>query len=191
MDPITVLIGGVVVIAVTIVVANNYFHKQYAAVVAEVEARLAATIKGTASVTQATVLNAVKAIPAPVITTTPGVPGQIGDSPSTAAINAAAQAKIAAWLAPAIDWTKVTASDLMALMAQMTASTGTTTMDYVTGAVATIPPGGIANPNFAAQGAFLRGEPTTESQRAYVGANNQDGIWAHFRVGPDGTLVAM
>lgn len=123
--------------------------------------------------------------------TTPGKAGQIGDVPSVMAINAAAQAKIAAWLAPAIDWTKVTADELMALMRQMTASVGTTTMDYVTGAVATIPAGGVVNPNFAAQGAFLRGEPTTESQRAYVGYNNADGIWAHFKIGPDGTLVAQ
>lgn len=118
--------------------------------------------------------------------TTPGVAGVIGDAATVTAIIAAAQAKIAAWLAPAIDWTKVTATELNMLMVTFT---GTTLLDYATGAVTTIPAGITPSANFEIQGRVLRSEPTTESERAFVGYNNAAGIWAHFKIGPDGTLV--
>lgn len=100
------------------------------------------------------------------------------------------EAKIKAWLAPAIDWTLVKADELTVLYKQQIATVGVTTYLSDTGIVTTVPANAIPSPNFEIQGRVWRGLSATESERAYVGYNNPDGIAAYFSVDYLGNVKA-
>lgn len=133
----------------------------------------------------------VPVIPAPAPVPTPAQPPAI----NVQALIDAAEKAIQDWLAPAIDYTKVTAAELTALFKEDLACSATTYLDYVTGAV-TYPSGGAPDPNSRLQGKFLSslegGPVPTEAERAYVGYRDESagGISAHFFIGADGTVTA-
>ena len=111
-------------------------------------------------------------------------------TPSELAIIAAGQAKIAAWLKPAIDWTKVTAGELTTLYQQQLATAGVTTwLRFPDGEITTDPPNRVPSPNFQIQSFVLKGIATTESERAYVGYNDANGIGLRFAVSVAGVVT--
>lgn len=183
MEVITVVVGAVVV-AVVGLIAERLLKKPAATSNVAVHVTSPST-PSTQVVSSAKLVKVVAGIPVDLDqpeTTTPSQLEIIHD----------AQAKIAAWLAPKPDWTKVTAAELTVLYQQDIATAGVTTfLDYANGAVSTLPVNSTPSPNFVAQGAFLRGEKTTESQRAFVGYNGtdvttQDEIVWHFDVDVNG-----
>lgn len=136
--------------------------------------------------------------PAVTATTTSQVPAAAGvvvPAPAPAAPVLSADdyyrigvAKIATWLAPVVDWTKVTVDELAAIYRHAKLATGVSTLHYDTGLV-TWQGGDAPAPNFEIQSRVLRGLPTSETERAYVGYNNADGIGMHFVVAADGSVT--
>ena len=94
----------------------------------------------------------------------------------------AGEARVKAWLAPTINWDNVYAPDLSTLFKKQIETAGVTTWLSDTGVLSTTPTGAVPSPNFEIQSRVWRGLPATESERAYVGYNNADGIGAHFLV---------
>ena len=94
----------------------------------------------------------------------------------------AGEARVKAWLAPTINWDNVYAPDLSTLFKRQIETAGVTTWLSDTGVLSTTPTGAVPSPNFEIQSRVWRGLPATESERAYVGYNNADGIGAHFLV---------
>ena len=94
----------------------------------------------------------------------------------------AGEARVKAWLAPTINWDNVYAPDLSTLFKKQIETAGVTTLLSDTGVLSTTPTGAVPSPNFEIQSRVWRGLPATESERAYVGYNNADGIGAHFLV---------
>ena len=94
----------------------------------------------------------------------------------------AGEARVKAWLAPVINWDNVHAPDLSTLFKRQIETAGVTTWLSDTGVLSTTPSGAVPSPNFEIQSRVWRGLPATESERAYVGYNNADGIGAHFLV---------
>ena len=94
----------------------------------------------------------------------------------------AGEARVKAWLAPTINWDNVYAPDLSTLFKKQIETAGVTTWLSDTGVLSTTPSGAVPSPNFEIQSRVWRGLPATESERAYVGYNNADGIGAHFLV---------
>jgi hypothetical protein len=94
----------------------------------------------------------------------------------------AGEARVKAWLAPVINWDNVHAPDLSDLFKKQIETAGVTTWLSDTGVLSTTPSGAVPSPNFEIQSRVWRGLPATESERAYVGYNNADGIGAHFLV---------
>ena len=101
----------------------------------------------------------------------------------------AGEARVKAWLAPAINWDNVYAPDLSDLFKRQIETAGVTTWLSDTGVLSTTPSGAVPSPNFEIQSRVWRGLPATESERAYVGYNNADGIGAHFVVDAAGNVT--
>lgn len=118
-------------------------------------------------------------IPAQVVVPTTQAPSS---DPTKTPAELAGEARVKAWLAPAINWDNVYAPDLSVLFKKQIETAGVTTWLSDTGVLSTTPSGAVPSPNFEIQSRVWRGLPATESERAYVGYNNADGIGAHFLV---------
>jgi hypothetical protein len=117
----------------------------------------------------------------PPVTVVPTTQAPSSDPTKTPA-ELAGEARIKAWLAPTINWDNVYAPDLSVLFKKQIETAGVTTWLSDAGVLSTTPTGAVPSPNFEIQGRVWRGLPATESERAYVGYNNADGIGAHFLV---------